>query len=272
MSRTPEAVDQVAPWIEVLARIGYAAKAVLYATIGYLAGKAALGRADGGATDTRGALRAMDAAPFGRVLLLVIAAGLAGYAAWRVVEAITDPEHRGTGAKAVAVRLGFAGRGILHLVLALAALRLATGDAGGGSGGNIDRWTARLLDLPAGELLVWTAAACVAGYGLYQLYRAWAAKLGRNLAVSQIPATAAGAVIGVSRFGIAARGAVFLLIAVFLGRAAARHDPSQAGGVRESLVALAGFGRWALGAAALGLIAYGIYQLLEARYRRIDVA
>jgi len=76
----------------------------------------------------------------------------------------------------------------------------------------------------------------------------------------------------VCRFGLAARGAVFLLIGFFLGRAAARHDPQQAAGVRESLLALAGFGRWALGAVALGLIAYGVYQLVEARYRRIDVA
>jgi hypothetical protein len=65
---------------------------------------------------------------------------------------------------------------------------------------------------------------------------------------------------------------VFLLIGFFLGRAAARHDPHQAGGVRESLLTLAGIGRWALGAVALGLIAYGVYQLVEARYRRIDLA
>ena len=57
-----------------------------------------------------------------------------------------------------------------------------------------------------------------------------------------------------------------------MGRAAAPHDPGQAGGVRESLLTLAGIGRWALAAAALGLIAYGVYQLVEARYRRIDVA
>jgi hypothetical protein len=65
---------------------------------------------------------------------------------------------------------------------------------------------------------------------------------------------------------------VFGLIGFLLGRAAARHDPGEAGGVRESLLTLAGIGRWALAAAALGLVAYGVYQLVEARYRRIDVA
>jgi hypothetical protein len=264
------AVRDVAPWIEVLARIGYAAKAVLYGTIGFLAAKAALG--DGGrATGTRGALRAVLEAPFGRDILLVIAAGLAGYALWRLVEAVGDPEHRGTGAKAVAIRLGNAVRGLAHGALALAALRVGTGHGDGGSRGP-NAWTARVFALPAGEALVWFAAAGVAGYGIYQLYRAWKAKLGRQLALTRVSAGTASVLVAICRFGLAARGAVFLLIGFFLGRAAARHDPGQAGGVRESLLTLAGIGRWALAAVALGLIAYGVYQLVEARYRRIDVA
>ena len=65
---TKAAVRDVAPWIEILARIGYIAKAVLYGTIGFLAARAALGDGGGKATDTRGALRAMLEAPFGREL------------------------------------------------------------------------------------------------------------------------------------------------------------------------------------------------------------
>jgi hypothetical protein len=265
------AVRDVAPWIEILARVGYIAKAGLYATIGFLAARAALGQDGGRATDTRGALHAVLDAPFGRQLLLVIAGGLAGYALWRLVEAITDPERRGTGAKALAIRAGNAARGLAHGALALAAIRLGTGRGDGGSGGP-DGWTARVFALPAGEALVWIGAGAVAGYGAYQLYRAWQAKLGRRLALTRVSAHTGSVLVTVCRFGLAARGAVFLLIGVFLGQAAARHDPHQAGGVRESLLALAGISRWALGVAGLGLMAYGVYQLVEARYRRIDVA
>jgi hypothetical protein len=265
------AVRDVAPWIEILARIGYIAKAVLYGTIGFLAARAALGDGGGKATDTRGALRAVLEAPFGRELVLVIAAGLAGYALWRLVEAITDPEHRGADAKAIALRLGNAVRGLAHGALALAAFRLGTGHGDGGSRGP-GGWTARMFTLPAGEALVWIAAAAVAGYGIYQMYRAWRAKLGRHLALTRVSAQTGAVLVAVCRFGLAARGAVFTLIGFFLGRAAARHDPAQAGGVRESLLTLAGIGHWALGAVALGLMAYGVYQLVEARYRRIDVA
>ncbi|MEA2725075.1 MAG: hypothetical protein QOH59_2846 [Gemmatimonadales bacterium] len=72
-----------------------------------------------------------------------------------------------------------------------------------------------------------------------------------------------------SRFGIAARGVVFCLIGFFLARAASRHDAAQVGGIRESLGMIAYFGRWPLVVVALGLAAYGIYELVNARYRRI---
>jgi hypothetical protein len=123
-----------------------------------------------------------------------------------------------------------------------------------------------------GELLVWGLAAAVGAYGLYQLYRAWTAKLSRRLALGELPPATASWVVGVSRFGIAARGVVFCLIAWFLARAAAQGDPSEAGGVQESLRTLADVGRWPLAAVALGLIAYGVYELVNARYRRIQLA
>lgn len=264
------ATGEVAPWIEYLARIGYVAKAVLYGTVGILAARAAAG--DGGeATDTKGAMQAVLEAPFGKVMVYVIAAGLAGYAVWRLLEAVTDPEHRGTGAKAVAVRLGIALRGLVHGALAVAAFRLASGSSSGGSD-STETLTARAFGLPGGEILVLLAGAGIGGYGLYQLYRAYAAKIGKRLALGEVPSGTVGPIIAVSRFGIAARGAVFILMGFFIVRAALRHAPEQAGGMRQSLLTLAGIGEWALGAVALGLLAYGVYQLIEARYRRIDVA
>jgi hypothetical protein len=260
---------EVAPWVERLARVGYAAKAVLYATIGILAAQTALGEG-GRTTDTRGALREMLQAPYGRVMLLVVAIGLLGYATWLLVRAVTDAEQRGHGAKGIALRIGDVVRGIAHGALALAALRLARGQGGGGSDGTKE-WAGRVLEAPFGQTLLWIGAAGIAGYGLYQLYRSWSAKLSRRLALGELPAGTARWVVAVSRFGIAARGVVFLLIAYFLSRAAAQHDASEAGGVDESLQALAGVGRWPLAVVAFGLVAYGVYELVNARYRRIQV-
>jgi hypothetical protein len=262
---------EVAPWVESLARVGYAAKAILYVTVGYLASQAALGTG-GRVTDTRGALKVVHDASFGRVLLFVVGAGLLGYALWRIVEAVVDPERRGTGWKGLAVRAGFLVRGLAHGALAFTAFRFALHERTGGGGNQARHWTARAFDLPAGELLVGLAAAYVAGYGVYQFYRAWSPKMERHLQLGELPQDFRRWVLGVSRFGIAARGVVFCLIGLFLMRAALQHDAAEAGGIRESLRTLAGLGRWPFILVAFGLVAYGVYEMVNARYRRISVA
>jgi hypothetical protein len=265
---TPSQAD-VAPWVERLARVGYAAKSLLYLTIGYLASKAALGQG-GRVTDTQGALREVQTANHGQKLLLIIAVGLLGYAAWRLVEAVLDPERRGNGLKGILLRLGFALRGLFHAALGITAIRIAMGSRGSGPG-EAPQWTARAFELPGGELLVWLAAAWIVGYGLYQFYRAWSPKMRRHLRLAELPDGLRRWVLGVSRFGIAARGVVFCLIGLFLLRAAWRHDASQAGGLGESLRAVARFGQWPFLVVAFGLVAYGVYELVNARYRQINV-
>src|SRR5688572_16592080 len=108
-----DAAREVAPWIVALARIGYLAKALLYATVGILAAQAALG-SGGRTTDLGGALREVVRAPMGEAMLLVIAAGLAAYALWRVVDAVFDGEGKGGDLKGIARRIGSALRGLAH--------------------------------------------------------------------------------------------------------------------------------------------------------------
>jgi hypothetical protein len=269
-SMTAPTVRQVAPWVERLARIGFAAKALLYITVGLLAAQVGLGR--GGRTvDTQGALRAVHHVTFGRVALIIVAAGLIGYAIWRIVEAVVDPDGRGTDAKGLALRISFAARGVFHGALGVTALRLAARERPGPHGEQTRHWTAVAFGLPAGELLVWLAALGIAGYGLYQLYRAYASKLSRQLNLGELDGDTLRWVVGLSRFGIAARGVVFCLIGFFLVRAAALHDAAQAGGIRKSMGLLAEIGRWPFVVVALGLVAYGVYELVNARYRQIRV-
>ncbi len=270
-ARAPAEMRDVAPWVERLARVGYTAKAVLYMTVGLAAAQAAFGPG-GSTTDTHGALRLVHGMTFGHVMLLVTAAGLMGYALWRVVEAVMDPDRRGRGPRGIALRAGSAGRGVFHGGLAIAALRIAYGDQPASTSHQAREWTAFAFDMPAGTLLVWLAAIGITAYGVYQLYRSYAPKLGRQLDLSRLSAGAHAWVVGVSRFGIGARGVVFCLIGFFLGRAAAGHDAGQAGGVQESLRMLAGIGQWPFVVVALGLAAYGIYELVNARYRRIRMA
>lgn len=284
------AAREASPWIVRLARVGYVAKGVLYAVVGLLAAQAAFGRG-GGTTDSTGALRTLLGAPFGRALLAIVALGLLGYAVWRLVEAATDPDGRGSDAKGLATRALIGGSGVLHLVLAASAIRLAAGSGGGGGGtttttsggevvggsagggsGGQQALTAQLLDAPGGRALVTAIGVGVIGFGLYQLYRAWAAKLSERLALGELPADSRRWAVAVSRAGIGARGVVFSIVGWLLVRAGTMGDAQQAGGTQGALDVLAAAGRWPLALVALGLVAYAAYELLNARYRRFRMA
>ncbi|HXG70253.1 MAG TPA: DUF1206 domain-containing protein [Gemmatimonadaceae bacterium] len=268
---TATATREAAPWIERLARVGYAAKAVLYATIGVLAASAALS-GGGRTTDTRGAMGTVLAAPFGRVLLMVVGAGLFGYALWRMVEAINDPENRGSDAKGIALRFSFAARSLAHAALGFTAFGIAAaGRPDSEAPDGPELWTARALEMPGGRGIVLAVAAGIIGYALYQLYRAAAAKLSKKLELHTLSPSAQRLVIATSRFGIGARGLVFGMIGVLMLRAARQDSAEKAGGIGDALKALSDLGKWPFAVIAIGLIAYGGYELLNARFRRIRV-
>jgi hypothetical protein len=263
---------EIAPWIERMARVGFAAKALLYATIGVLAARAAIG-AGGATTDSRGALVQVLEAPFGRVLLGIIALGLVGYGVWRLLSAATDADGRGSDAKGAALRITGAALSVIHLALAYTAMRLALGlsRGGGRENGKARDAAGEALEMPQGEWLVVAAGALIVGVGIYQLYRAWAAKLTKQLRLGELSEGARRTAVAVSRFGIAARGVVLVLIGVLTVMAGMNRRPDVPG-IAGALRTLMAIGRWPLLAVAVGFIAYACYDLLQARYRRIRAA
>ena len=268
---------QVAPWVEKLARVGYAAKGFTYCLIGLLALLAAFG--NGGQTGgSRDALSYLEntAGTAGTVLLWLVAIGIAGYAIWQFFRAALDPENEGDDAKGIAKRVFFAISGIIHGVLAVWVFtHLLSGDGGsggGGSGGTQDM-VGRVLDWGmAGRLLVAAAGLGIGGFGIGQIIKAWKIDLSDQLSLANMSEPMRQTTIRAGRAGLAARGIVFTLIGFFLLMAAWQYDASESGGLGETLSWLGGFGPWVLGIIALGLVCYGIYMFIKARYRRINVA
>jgi hypothetical protein len=256
----------------MLGRAGYAAKGIVYVVIGALAARAAIGTAGGATTDSRGALSVIQDGPMGTIALVAIGIGLLGYMTWRLVAAVTDAEGKGDEPTKLAVRAAQAARGIAYGVLGVTALRMIGGDGGAGVQGQATRdWTARLLGMPFGRALVVGVGLGVLGYAVYQVYRAFSDKATKHLDLYEAGHTQAKWIVRLGRFGIAARAVVFAMIGVFLVRAGMQADSGEAGGIAQSLQALgaADYGRLVLGAVSFGLIAYGIYQLATARYRRM---
>ncbi len=267
-----DAADKAAPWVERLARMGFLAKGVLYVTIGALAVSAALGQRGMKSADSHGAMTEIYSAPFGRALLALLTIGLAGYAVWRIVEGVRDPEHRGTSAKGIALRIGYIASGIVHALFAYTTASVALRrPAGVSEGQQAKNWSARALDTPGGVYLLWITAAILVGYGGYQLFCAWTAKLDNQLDLGHMTGRPRRLVIGISRFGIAARGVVFGAMGVLFARAAGDRAPHESGGIGDSIRGLVQLGHWPFLAIATGVVAYGLYQFICARYRRIAV-
>lgn len=265
--------SEIASWITTLARVGYASRGFLYIIIGALAIALALGSGGGETTGSRGALQAIAEQPLGTLALIVIALGLAGYAVWRISQALTNPEHLGSDAKGIVRRLGYAVRAVIYGALAITAARMVLGSSSGGSSGQTDSLTARAMELPAGRWLVGLTGAVIIAYGIHRLVKALRDDIGKHMRLGDVSADTRRWIINVSRFGIAARGVVFAVVGWFFVQAAMQYDPSEAGGVSEALSTIAGesHGPWLLGVVALGLVAFGVHSMLQARYRRIDV-
>ena len=254
--------------LEPLARLGYASKAVIYAIVGVFA-VLALANRGGVITDTSGALRLVLTQPFGRVLLIVLAIGLCGYAAWRLIDAITDPDGDGRTPAGLVTRIGNAVRGVVYGALGIDAFRLLRGR--GSRGDAAELWTARIFEIPFVEPLVGMAGAIAADYGLTEVMQGIRGTHDTKVDWSLIPPAVRPAVQRVSRFGVAIRGGLIVTLGVYLVRAALTHDPNQAAGARESMLRLGGVfeGRWFLAVIAIGLIAYAVDQAVHARCRRI---
>jgi len=255
--------------VEQLARLGYASKAAIYGIIGIFAVLSITNRG-GTITDTSGALRVVLTQPFGRVLLVVLAIGLCGYAVWRILDAVMDPDRDGTSPGGAAVRIGNAIRGVVYGGLGLEAFRLIRGPARA-NGDEAELWTARLLEFPLGEVIVTIVGAIVTVYGIKEFVQGVRGSHDRKVEWSAIPSNLRTAVMRICRFGVATRGGLLATLGVFLVRAALTEDPNQAAGSRESMLRLGGVfdGRWFLALVAVGVIAYAVDQAVHARWRRI---
>src|SRR4051794_22624734 len=248
------------PWVERLARLGYAVRGILYMTVGLLAFLLATGRG-GATTDKNGTIAAIGSQPFGKLLLVIIAVGLVGYSLWGFVRAIFDPLKRGTDPKGIAQRLGYVVSGISYGLLVIPTVRFIMGDGGsGGSSQGAQDLTAKLMSQPFGVWLVGLIGLIGIGGGLGQIFQAVKADFKKDLKFHEMNGREQEFAIRVGRFGMAARGVVFAMLGFFVVQAALQHDPKQAKGVDGALQTLLQqpYGPWLMGIVALGLVSFGV--------------
>jgi hypothetical protein len=264
-------------WMTVLARLGYAAKGIVYLIIGWLALQFAIG-AGGKTTDQRGALQTIYELPYGKLLLALVVIGLLGFAIWCILQAWFDTEGKGSDIKGIIGRLGYAVTGVTYAILAFGAFKLVTGTGTSSTTksttSSTQDVTAQLLKHSGGVAVVVILGLIVIGVACYMFAKAYTAKFQRRLQLTGLSAQLRRGVIFLGRFGYAALGVVFSIIGIFLIVAAVQHNPHDAKGLDAALRTLIQqpFGPVLLGIVALGLVAYGVYSFMEARYRQVGVS
>ena len=271
--RAEEALEDAADstWLQRLARAGLVARGLLYVVVGILASQVAAGHNEV-KPDKQGALQAVVRQPFGRLLVLLLAVGFAGYAAWRFIEAAVGPAGEPDTGKTRFKRIGYFLRGGLYTFFFGSAVRLFIwSNRVAASDTPESDWTARVLDWPAGTWLVQGAGLVAISAGLYIGWRGLSGKFRKRLKSLEMGPAARLWVRTVGTIGNVARMLIITTVGVFLIAAARTHDPEQAVGIDGALKRLADrpYGPTLLVAMALGLAAYGLYSFAEARYRRV---
>jgi hypothetical protein len=256
------------PQVEWLARAGLFARGVVYAVIGVLAVKVALG--DGGkATNQQGALKTIAGQPLGKLLLVLLAIGLAGYAIWRLVRAAVGHGVETLEDDDAKERISGAFSGVAYALLCLTAIKILAGSSGGG--GDPGKATGGVLGWPAGQVLVAIAGLVLVGVGFENARRAVKKSFCEKAKTHEMSGGMRKAYELVGVVGHGARAIVFALMGYFLVKAAVEYDPKEAIGLDGALAKLAhaSYGPLLLGITAAGLVAFALYSVLDARYRRV---
>ncbi|ODA67702.1 hypothetical protein A7A08_01737 [Methyloligella halotolerans] len=253
--------------LETMARVGYSARGLVYMMVGGLAALAAIG-SGGDVTGSKGAMQSFLSQPMGWILLGLIALGLLFFAIWRILQATTDADCGDiSGSKAVTKRAICVVSGIVYFGLAWWAGKLALGFASSGSGDSGAKgWTAWLLSQPFGAWLVAAGGLIIAGVGLRFAWKAFTEDFSEGLRGE--PSEWLGTL---GTVGYAARGIVFVMIGIFLIVAGYQSDPSNAEGLGGALRSLQEqpYGWILLGLTALGLAAFGAFNLSRGIYGKI---
>jgi hypothetical protein len=226
------------------------------------------------ATSREGALQSLAQHSFGKVLLILLAFGFGAYALWRFVQAFAERKNGGQKEqlKKWGARAGYVGRGLIYAALTFSAVKILIGaQTNGSQTQRAHKTAATILGWPDGTWIVGIAGAAIIGVGLWNLYRG----LSRNFEKKWrggIGETARkwGGRAGV--LGHIARAVVFALIGIFVVKAALDYNPKDAIGLDGALqkLAHASYGPYLLGMTAAGLICYGVYCLVDARYRDVS--
>ena len=257
--------------LELASRFGYAARGSVYLIVGVIALLAALDLAPA-PRGAREVFASWAEWPPGVLLLALLAGGLVGFSLWRALQTLFDADSHGGGAKGWAVRAGQAVSGVIYGLLAWSVFELLDGIEDIGEADETEEAqaaAAAFLALPHGDLLLIAAGLALFGVGAGNVIQGAAQDFAKRLQCSEAVCRWASPL---ARAGYIGRGLATFPLGVFLFRAGLEARSSEARTWSDALQAVEAqpFGGLVLSLMAAGLIAFGLFGLVEAVWRRIE--
>lgn len=248
------------------ARAGYVAAGLLHVMIGVIALRVATGGS--GSADQSGAVAALAGSPGGTVLLWACFLGCAALAVFLFSEIFFGATQRSDRDR-LKHRVKMGGQAVVYGAIGAVFGTYALGGTSDSSG-STQSLSARLMAHPAGTVLLIVVGLGLVVAGAFFVHRGVTRSFRENLK-SLPPGTAGRAVLWLGTAGYAAKGVALAVLGVLVVVATVRSDPEQSSGLDGALKALQEqpFGAWILGAVALGLICYGAFMVVRARYQRM---
>jgi hypothetical protein len=253
-------------WLDHVARAGLIAFGVVHLVVGWLAVQLALGDRSGSAS-TSGAVQELAQQPFGGVLVWLVAVGMYLLALWQVVEALVGHRDR-EGATLVRKRATSAGKAVLYVVIGTSALKVALGEGSKDSEKQTDSMTARVMDLPGGQVLVGLIGLGILVVGVMLVRKGLTDRFLKDIGSSGRTGADGTAYTWLGRVGYTAKGVALGVVALLFGYAAVTHDADKSGGLDQALtkVLQQPFGPVLLTAIGLGFACYGLFCFAWARH------
>jgi hypothetical protein len=250
-----------------LARLGFATKGIVYVLMGSLATLAALGQRGGQIGDKRRTVQTLQGLPGGRALLILVAVGLSGYALLRVLQGLLDTEARGRGPKGLVRRFGYVMNGLIYTgLIGYTAHAVLHRDAGESARESEQSWAMRALAWPGGALVLTLVGAVIISACVFTLYQAASGKFLEQIDVEALGVRRRAFALRAGQIGYGARAVVMGIVGGFFLHAGHTARASDVGSTEDALDLLRRMGPGVLGVVAAGLMAYGLYALMQSRY------
>jgi hypothetical protein len=250
-------------WVERSAKLGYAARGLLYLIAGITMALAAINLHDP-VRGMRGSLDILMGIPLGRIAVGLIAIGLFGYIFRRIVQLMVPPTGTPPGrTMRWGRRLSYAWSGLFHIGIALTALQLFLWST------DYRPWGFQ-LDRPIaprdGWLLFLTGLGTI-GYAGFEFYMALKRRFTIDLAFERMSPRVERFILWCGIVGYSGRGIAFFSLGLLFAYIGWNIENLAIGNIFQTLEA-SPYTLFALACASAGLIAYGLFLLLASWHLR----